>query len=263
MDHMAPEEEIVADLINHDREENSGLQSFIRNMLAVIEFDACRKGRLINQQELTWYSNCVGKSVTDGIQYFVGNGHPYPATNDRYLAAIAAHMTHLLRDMLPDMVNGFINIPLEYLEAHGIDPKDVDSPSFRAWVRNRVEQARQYFREGRRYLNGLEVLRCRIVGHWYCVRFEGLLDVIERDGYTLRAVYYKRRKLSTALKFAWLGASVTLPYVVCQGLRHSWWNFGRSQLGGEQTCRSERERVADPVNGRPSQVVSTFYKLHR
>jgi hypothetical protein len=68
-DALTPEEEIAADLIRNDREQNSGLQSFIRNMLAIIEFDAHRKGRLISQQELTWYSDILGKSVTDGLQY--------------------------------------------------------------------------------------------------------------------------------------------------------------------------------------------------
>ncbi len=220
-DDLPPEEEIVANLISHDKEEDSGLQSFVRNMLAIIEFDAYRKGRLISQQELTWYVDCLGKSVIDGIQYFIGSGHPYPATDNRYLAAVAAHITHLLRDMVPDTANGFINIPREYLEAHGISPENVDSPPFRAWVRSRVEQARQYFREGRRYINEMDVLRCKIVGHWYCARFEGLLDIIERDGYILRAVYNERRKLSTLLKIAWLGVSVTLRHIARRGLRDS------------------------------------------
>jgi phytoene/squalene synthetase len=162
-DDLTPEEEMVADLISHDMGEDSGLQSFIRNMLANIEFDAYRKGRLISQQELTWYSNCLGKSVTDGIQYFIGNGHPYPVSDSRCLAAIAAHISHMLRDMLMDTANGFINIPREYLEAHGISPENVDSPPFRAWVRGRVDQARQYFREGKRYLDGLDVLRLLVL----------------------------------------------------------------------------------------------------
>jgi hypothetical protein len=51
-------------LINHDRGENSGLQSFIRNFMAVIEFDAYRRGRLISKNELEWYSNCLAKAVT-------------------------------------------------------------------------------------------------------------------------------------------------------------------------------------------------------
>jgi phytoene/squalene synthetase len=214
---LTPEEEIVADLISRDKGETSGLQSFIRNMLAIIEFDAQRRGRLISQDELTRYSNCLAQSVTDGLQYFISNGHPYPVTEDRCLAATAAHITHLLRDMLPDTADGFINIPREYLEAHGIGPEDVHSPPFRAWVRDRVELARRYFREGKHYLDRLEVLRCRIAGYWYCARFESILDTIERDNYVLRPLYNERHKASAWLKMAWLGVSVTLQHAACRG----------------------------------------------
>ena len=212
-DDLRPEEDIIADLISHDRGESSGLQSFIRNFLAVLEFDAYRKGRLISQSELTWYSDCLGKSVTDVIQYFIGNGHPYPEFKNRYLAATAAHITHMLRDMSLDIAEGFINIPVEYLEAHGISPEDMDSPPFRAWVRSRVELAREYFREGKRYLDELDVLRCKIAGYWYCARFEGILDEIERDRYFLRDVYSKQRSIYTWIKMAWLGALVTLRHI--------------------------------------------------
>lgn len=220
-DDLTPEEEIVADLISHDRRENSRLRSFIYNFLAVIEFDAHRKGRLISQEELTWYSHSLGKAVTDCIQYFIGNGHPYPTSDSCYLAATAAHIVHMLRDMVEDAAEGFINIPCEYLEAHGISPEDVDSLPFRAWVRERVEQTRQYFREGKCYLDQLDVLRCKMAGYWYCARFEGLLDTIERDGYILRAEYNERRKLSAWLRMAWLGVSVTLRHIARRGLRES------------------------------------------
>jgi phytoene/squalene synthetase len=214
-DDLTPEEEIVADLISHDegKGENSGLESFIRNFLAILEFDAYRKGQLISEQELTWYSDCLGKAVTDCIQYFIGNGHPYPDSENRYLGATAAHITHMLRDMVSDTADGYINIPHEYLEAHSISPADVDSLAFRSWVRGRVEQARKYFREGKRYLDELRVLRCKIAGFWYCARFEGVLDAIERDGYVLRAEYNERRKLSTWLKMAWLCLSITLRHL--------------------------------------------------
>jgi phytoene/squalene synthetase len=220
-DGLTPEEEMIADLISRDRGENSGLQSFIRSFLAVIEFDAYRKGRLISQSELTWYSNCLGKSVTDGIQYFIGNGHPYPVTEDRYLAATAAHITHMLRDMVLDIADGYINIPREYLEAHTISPEDVDSPPFQAWVRERVEQARRYFREGTRYLDELDVLRCKIAAYWYCARFEDVLDTIEREGYVLRAAYDERHRLSAWLKMAWLAVSVALQHIARRGRRDS------------------------------------------
>jgi phytoene/squalene synthetase len=216
---LVPEEKIAADLISHDKGENSGLQSFIRNMLAIIEFDANRKGRLISQQELTWYTNRLGKSVIDGIQYFIGNGHPYPATDNRSLAAIAAHIAHLLRDMVRDTADGFINIPREYLESNGISPEDIDHPKFLAWVKDRVQLARQYFRVGKLYINQLEVLRCRIVGLWYCARFESVLDTIERDGYLLRARYNEKRKLSTWLRIVWLFPSVSFQHIFSRGLR--------------------------------------------
>ena len=218
-DDLAPEEEIVADLISHDRGESSGLQSFIRNMFAIIEFDAFRKDRLISQCELTWYTERLAESVTDGLLYFIGNGHPYPLSDDRYLAVTAAHIAHLLRDVVQDVADGFINIPREYLEAHGIGPEEFNSAPFRAWVRGQVTQARQCFREGTRYLDDLAVLRSRIVGRWYCARFEAVLDTIERDGYILRAAYNERRKLSAWLNMAWLGVSVTLQHIARRDLR--------------------------------------------
>jgi phytoene/squalene synthetase len=207
---LSPEEEMLADLIRHDREENGKLQSFIRNMFTVIAFDAKRKGHLISRQELSWYTNCLAQSVTDGLQYFIGHHHPYPPTGNRLMAAKAAHITHLLRDMVLDTAEGYINIPKENLAAHGIDPTDQDSAPFRAWVRQRVELARQGFAEGKRYLDDLKVLRCKLAGYWYCARFEGVLDAIERDGYRLRAGYPEQRGFTTWRTIMGLGVSVTV-----------------------------------------------------
>lgn len=210
---LSDEEMILADLIRRRSPDDEGLASFIRNMLAIIDFDAHRKGRLIKQKELTWYTERLGISVTDGIQYFIGNGHPYSKTKGQYLAATAAHITHLLRDMLRDIADGFINIPLEYLQAYNINPEDYTTQAFRAWVKDRVELARRLFLEGKKYLDRLDVLRCKIVGHWYCVRFEGVLDVIERDNYILREVYNERRSIATHLKIGWLGIYITLRHM--------------------------------------------------
>jgi len=209
-DDLTPEEEILADLIYYDKEENSGLQSFIRNMFAIIEFDSYRKDRLIRENELTWYTNTLAISVTDGLQYFVGNGSLIPASDTRYSAALGAHITHLLRDMIQDTQDGFINIPREYLEAHNINPNEVSTAPYIDWVRRRVELARAYFLEGKQYLDGLGVLRTKIVGDWYCARFESVLDTIERDRYILRSNYNERRKISTWLKIVWLGVYITL-----------------------------------------------------
>ena len=212
-ENLTIEEQIIAELIQNDRSDGGGLESFIRNMFAIIEFDAHRMGRLISRDELIWYTSKLGKSVTDGILYFVGNGHPYPKTEYKYLAATAAHITHLLRDMLRDMADGFINIPREYLDEYGISHENIDSYPFRSWVQERVGQARDYFRDGKIYLDELEVLRSKIVGHWYCARFEGILDVIERDGYVLRDAYSENRNTLAWFNFAWIALSVTFRHL--------------------------------------------------
>ncbi len=210
---LTPEEEMVADLIGHDRGKDSGLQSFIRKFLAVIEFDARRRGRPITEEELAWYSDHMGRSVTDGIQYFIANGHPYPSSDGKYLAATAAHVTHMLRDLIADVPEGFGNVPREYLAAHGIDYDGIRGPEVTAWVRERVDLARHYFREGKRYLDGLDVLRCKIAGYWYCTRFEVVLDAIESDGYVLRAEYAERRSLPTWFKIARQALSLALRHI--------------------------------------------------
>lgn len=212
-DGLSQEEEILADLIENDRFEQSGLRSFIENMFAIIEFDAHRKGRLISGVELDWYTDRLARSVTDGMQYFIGNGYPYPHTENRLLAAEAAHITHLLRDMSEDTAEGFINIPKEYLEENDISPTDFDREPYLKWVKSRVELSREYFDRGKQYLNSLGVLRCKMVGYWYCARFEGVLDSIENDNYLLRHEYSESRNLSTWLEIAKLGISVPVRHL--------------------------------------------------
>lgn len=211
---LSPQEKLIADLILSDTRENSGLKSFIHNFFAVIEFDAQRKGRFISQEELTWYATRLGISVTDAIQYFIRNEHAYPDSKTRYLAATAAHITHMLRDMRADISEGYINIPVEYIKEHNLDLEDVNSPAFRAWVRNRVELARDYFAKGKQYLDQLTVLRCKIAGFWYCARFETILNIIERDDYILRFNYNQRRRFPNWLKIAGMAISITIRHVI-------------------------------------------------
>jgi phytoene/squalene synthetase len=223
LDHLNEEEELIAYVISHERGENSGLKSFIYNFLAILEFDVYRKDQFINQSELNWYSNRLAKSVTDGIQYFICNCYPYPESEYRYLAANGAHITHMLRDMVEDISEGYVNIPQEFLHKHNIDEIEFESPLIKAWVRDRVELARRYFIEGKRYLDDIEVLRCKIAGYWYCARFEVILDAIEKDEYILRANYNGRRKISTWIRIGWLGLSIAFKHFTQGEL----WNSSR------------------------------------
>ena len=68
----------------------------------------------------------------------------------------------------------------------------------------------------------LDVLRCKLAGYWYCLRFDSVLNTIEEDGYILRSSYDTRDKLSTWLKFLRLGIKVTLKHALGNMERCPW-----------------------------------------
>jgi phytoene/squalene synthetase len=218
---LSPEEKLIADLIDHERDESCKLRSYIRNFLAILEFDAQRKGNLISQQELEWYSDCLGVAVTDAIQHFIGHKHPYPEDQSRFLAATAAHIVHMLRDMQEDIQGGYINIPREYLAEKGIAADDLQSLAvlceplvLQDFVRGQIELARRYFKEGKEYLDTLDVLRCKLAGYWYCLRFEGTMDAIEKDDYILRAEYGERHSIETMVRAAGMAMSLSVRHIL-------------------------------------------------
>jgi phytoene/squalene synthetase len=202
MHRLADEESMLVALIQGDREKNSGLQAYIRNMMAVMDFDARRRGRLISQSELDRYTHWLAAGVTEALHYFIGHNSRSPQGEARYLAAAAAHITHMLRDTLEDVEAGYFNIPREFVELHGIDPREVWSEPYRQWVKSRVQLAKITFKAGRDYFAQVENLRCRLACYAYIARFDGTLDTIEREGYRLRAGYPERKKLGAALRMA-------------------------------------------------------------
>ena len=194
------EEQMLIELIQSDTEKNSGLQSYLRNMMAVMAFDAVRRGRLISQSELNEYSRLLANAVTEAMHHFIGHCCYSPQNEARYLAVTAAHITHMLRDTFDDIQAGYFNIPREVLDANRIAPQDVGSDGYRAWVQNRVQLARTYFKLGREYLSEVENPRCRLAGFAYTARFECVLDLIEREGYVLRAAYPERKGLGAIVR---------------------------------------------------------------
>lgn len=220
---LVPEEMMLVDLVA-----GSGcrLQRYIDNFLAIIEFDADRRGRPITEAELGWYSETLGKAVTDAIECFIADDGGYPDTPARHLAATAAHVTHMLRDLVADLDEGYINVPLEYMAEHRFEVSDLACLPMRSWVMDRVELARRRFRVGKEYLDDLDDLRSKLAGYWYCARFEIVLDAIERDGYVLRREYNERRSWAAALKMAWIGLRVAARHLVKPNFRWSWDSFG-------------------------------------
>jgi phytoene/squalene synthetase len=203
---LVPEERLLVDLVRREAEtnrldvqrgpreaRNSGLQLYLRNMMAVMAFDAARCGRAISGRELDEYTRWLAVGVTEALHHFIGHNCASPRGEARYLAVTGAHIVHMLRDAREDAEAGYFNIPSEVLAAGGIAPWDVESRAYRDWVRERVRKARACFTSGQAYLGQAESLRCRIAGYAYIHRFAMVLDCIEREGYLLRWAYPERK----------------------------------------------------------------------
>jgi len=220
---LTDEEQMLVRLVQGDREPNSGLQVYIRNMMAVMVFDAYRRGRLISQKELNGYTHWLATAVTEAMHYFIGHCCASPKDETRYLAVTAAHIVHMLRDTHDDLAAGYINIPREVLEAQRINPDDISSAPYRQWVRGRVQLARSYFKIGTNYLYRVQNPRCRLAGYAYTVRFTGVLEAIERNDYLLQPNYPERRQFGSMLRMGWsllgLALNTQQPQVVTQ--KHS------------------------------------------
>ena len=225
---MTLEETMLIELVSHDHEKNSGLQSYLRNMMQVMDFDAKRRGRLISQAELNDYTRWLASAVTEAMHYFIGHDNYTPRYETRYLAVTGAHITHMLRDTFDDVQAGYYNIPREVLEAGSMQPQDIQNKAYRTWVQSRVELARECFKAGREYLARVENLRCRLAGFAYTARFEWLLDTIEREGYSLRPAYNERKSFGTGLQMGlmtlsalidWRGTETLSQPVISQLLR--------------------------------------------
>jgi len=187
-----PQERMLVELVRRDGEKTGGLRAYLVNMMAVMEFDAARRGRVISQAELDQYTRWLAIAVTEAMHHFVGHDCFSPRGEGRHLAVSAAHITHMLRDAAEDLHAGYFNIPREVLEVNQISPQDFTSPGYRLWVRRRVKLARLFFSAGRKYLQQCECLRCRLAGFAYMARFEWLLDTFERENYLLRPAYPER-----------------------------------------------------------------------
>ena len=209
---LTPQEQMLAELIQSDQDPagRSGLRLYIQNMMAVMAFDAGRRGRLISKSELTTYAHTLAVAVTEAMHYFIGHNCTSPRGEARYLAVTGAHITHMLRDTLEDNAAGYFNIPGEYLKAHHISPLEVGSDPYRGWVKSRVQVARSYFKAGRDYMTQVENVRCRLAGYAYMARFETVLDQIEQDNYLLRARYPECKTLAAAARMCWSTLSCAL-----------------------------------------------------
>jgi phytoene/squalene synthetase len=200
---VGPEEQMLVDLILTDMDKQSGLQLYLRNMMAVMAFDVERCGRKITNAELTEYTRLLSTAVTELLFYLIGHKDAPKSGEYRYHAVNGAHIVHMLRDMCEDISAGYINLPGDYIQAHQISFEELHSYAIREWVFERVKLARKFFQSGRSYIAQVKNFRCRLAGFAYLSRFEYMLRLIERDGYCLQLEYPERKSLWAGLWMGW------------------------------------------------------------
>jgi phytoene/squalene synthetase len=186
---LRPEEQMLADLLAGRRDQHPGLVSYLEHMMAVMEFDAGRRGCMITEAELDHYSQLLATAIMGAISYFIGHDCVYPDTPARLRMVAGAHIVHMLRDTCDDLEAGYFNLPRSVLGADRLTPTDVQHPACRRWIRARADEARRCFTEGKAYVRHIGCLRAALAAYLYCARFEAVLRWIELDGYRLRTQY--------------------------------------------------------------------------
>jgi phytoene/squalene synthetase len=200
---LTPEETMLVELIQNDAGDHPGLRLYLFNMMAVMEIDVKRRGKVVSQAELDEYTRHLAVSVMEAFLYFIGHDAPPPEHYSRYHAVTAAHIVHMLRDTYEDIEMGYYNVPGEYLQAQGLPPQKWDPAAYQKWVRKRVQLARTYFKVGREYILQIKNFRCRLAGFAYIARFKVVLKMIEQDNYLLQKEYNQRKSIWSVLKMVW------------------------------------------------------------
>ena len=217
------EEWMLVDLVQGPLTSDAGLRIYLTYMMDVMEYDTHRRNRRLTQKRLNWYSRRLATAVTEAVFTFIGESAEPALVPQRYDAADAAHIVHMLRDLCDDLDVGYNNIPVEIIPGDRVLPSELDHPRFKNWVRSRIETAKYLFAAGRRYLQGVENSRCRIAGALYEARFQGVIAAIENEGYTLRRDYSDCMGPRMQIDMAWNGlrAGLTRPLPVDEYVRPS------------------------------------------
>lgn len=219
------EEQILLDLIAHDRRPGGGLAQYVRHLMEVMAFDVDRRGRQVSADDLARYTRSLSIAVTEGLHHFIGHGQRSPRPPGRYQAVVGAHLAHMLRDLPEDLSLGYINIPREVLDDRRVEKLRLEDSTIRRWVRSRVESAHRCLGDGRARLREVENLRCRIAMLAYTLRFESVLTEIENAGYILR------------------------PGMGAVGPSHAWVTLARAVLVAAAPNSGSLRRTANPEAG--------------
>ena len=149
----------------------------VRTMAEALDFDAGRTGEPIRPDELQEQIRRVGDAYTLALLHAAEVQVPVP--EELFLLARAATATHHLRDLLIDQELGYLNLPREHADRHGLPVRGFTDEALKPYVRERAARIRPMFQRGLVACDGLP-LRARLLFGLFAWRYRRLLDRLAR-----------------------------------------------------------------------------------
>jgi hypothetical protein len=126
-----------------DRGRGSRLRSGVERLLATMEFDTCRRGRVLDAATLAAHERELGATITCSLASLVAPTDTLPAEFVA-VASIAYLRADALIDLRHDLALGIINISREDLVRHAVAP-DPAEPGLHAWVAEQAAVVLEHF----------------------------------------------------------------------------------------------------------------------
>jgi phytoene/squalene synthetase len=177
-------EKAVSEVVTFDIEKGCSLKSVIKEMFEVFDFDLKRKNSIPDFKEFNEYSKKIGDAYTRALLFFLAPTLNY---REKYsISAYASHQIHLLRDFSRDKENGYFNISKEEINKYNIKKDFSQDKAFTLWVKDKIENIKSLFLEGKKTFAEIPILKVRLTGYLYCSRYERIISRIERNDYKLK-----------------------------------------------------------------------------
>jgi phytoene/squalene synthetase len=176
-------EKSISRVIEYDIKNGFRLRTVIRKMFEVFDFDIKRKNTIPNFEDLNDYSKKIGDAYTRALLFFLAPRLTYK--EEFSLSAYASHQAHLLRDFIIDKENHYFNISREEITRFNIKKDLTQDKNFSNWVKDKVDNIKILFRNGKKQIKKIPILQVRLTGYLYCSRYEKVIARIEKNGYRL------------------------------------------------------------------------------
>jgi len=172
-----PFEAMAATAIKKDKKDGSQLQSMILGFLEAITWDIERRNKIVKQSELDRYSLLLGRSYSEGLLYGLKLNPCKPIFRiPKTICGIAAHWSHLLRDLSEDLKLGYINISDDDIKKYSINLQN--HQTLLPWIREKCYRTLDMFAEGRKSRNLLPTYKAQVVFDLNCLKHISIVNKI-------------------------------------------------------------------------------------